>query len=101
MILNDSEENLISVCDEECVIDEDSSDSSTVKCKLPKLSTVYSNENFGIETESEDLDSGKFFGTADDIERAFDGSLLVTPTDSNEECILGMSFKENHVGMIS
>jgi hypothetical protein len=90
MIMSNQEENFVSVCDEECVFDEEASDTSTVRCKLPKLSTVYSNENFGIETESEDLDSGKIFGTADDYELAFDGDLLITPTDESEECILGM-----------
>jgi hypothetical protein len=100
MIKADSEVNYISVCDEECVLSEDS-DGSIAKCTLPKMSTVYSNENFGIETESEDLDSGKYFGTAEEIEIAFDGSLLTTPEDDSEECVLGMAFKEGHVGLLS
>jgi hypothetical protein len=101
MIIADSEVNYISVCDEECVLSESDSDSSIAKCTLPKMSTVYSNENFGIETESDDLDSGKYFGTAEDIEIAFDGSLLTTPEDESEECVLGMAFKEGHVGLLS
>jgi hypothetical protein len=76
MIMNDPENNYISVCDDSCEFDEDQSDSSKVVCTLPKLSTIYSNENFAIETESEDLDSGKYFGTAEDNYRAFDGKLL-------------------------
>jgi len=27
--------------------------------------------------------------------------MLETPTDSSSECVLGMQFKEEHVGMIS
>jgi hypothetical protein len=34
--------NKVKICDEECVFDESSSTSSTAKCKLPKLSTTYS-----------------------------------------------------------
>jgi hypothetical protein len=42
-----------------------------------------------------------YFGTADNVSIAFDGNLLNTPEDSNSECSLGMSFKEEHVGMLS
>jgi hypothetical protein len=42
-----------------------------------------------------------YFGTADNVSIAFDGNLLNTPEDSNLECSLGMSFKEDHVGMLS
>lgn len=68
---------------------------------MPALSTIYSNENFAIELESEDLDSGKYFGTADDNSLVFDGDLLVPSTDNNEYCVIGMAFKEAHVGMLS
>lgn len=101
MILSDSDTNHVNICGEECVIIEDQSSTSTVKCNLPSLSTIYSNENFGIVTQSEDLDSGAYFGTADDNSIAFDGNLLVPTTDSTETCVIGMAFKENHVGMIS
>jgi hypothetical protein len=32
---------------------------------------------------------------------AFDGAMLATPTDTGADCVLGMQFKEEHVGMIS
>jgi hypothetical protein len=101
MIKNDPENNQVTICNEECVLVEDESSKSLVKCILPGLSTIYSNENFGIATESEDLDSGKYFGTADDNSLVFNGDLLVSPSDNNEFCSVGMAFKENHVGMIS
>ena len=42
-----------------------------------------------------------YFGTAEDNSIAFDGNLLVPTTDDSEVCVIGMAFKENHVGMIS
>jgi hypothetical protein len=101
MLKNDSSTNYISICDEECVFNEEDSTGAITKCVIPEISTIYSNENFAIATETEDLDSGVYFGTADDVSIAFDGNMLNTPDDSNSECSLGMSFKENHVGMIS
>ena len=101
MFKHDSTSNYISICDEPCIFNEGASTSSITKCKVPAISTIYSNENFGIATESEDLDSGVYFGTAEDVSVAFDGAVLITPIDTNQECSLGMSFKEGHVGMIS
>ena len=71
------------------------------KCKVPMLSTVYSNENYNISSESENLKSGKYFGTASNFEIAFDDNLLVTPTDTSSPCHMGMQFKEGHVGLLS
>jgi len=101
MIRDDSENNYVTVCGEKCEMVEADSSGSAVSCKIPELSTIYSNENFAIATESEDLDSGYYFGTSDDKSTAFDGNLLVSPVDLNDKCILGMGFKENHVAMIS
>ena len=102
IIKQNDTKNYISICDEKCVFDESSSTSTVTKCKVPKISTIYSNENFEIATPSENLKSpGKYFGTATDYEIAFDDKMLVTPTDSNKICHMGMAFKEGHVGMIS
>lgn len=103
MLINDSSINYITVCDEVCVFNETASSATSVKCNVPKVSTVYSNEQFSIATESEDLDSGVYIGTAYDVSLAFDGVLTESPTfrSSDSECSLGMRFKENHVGMIS
>jgi hypothetical protein len=101
IIKNNEIKNYISVCDELCVFDEASSTSTVTKCKVPKVSTIYSNENFEIATESENLKSGNYFGTASNYEIAFDNMMLVTPTDTSATCHMGMVFKEGHVGMLS
>jgi hypothetical protein len=101
IIKNNETLNYISVCNEKCVFDESSSTSTVTKCKVPKVSTIYSNENFEIATSSENLKSGNYFGTATNYEIAFDNMMLVTPTDTSTNCNLGMVFKEGHVGILS
>ena len=95
-----SEENKILVCDQECVLDEATSTATVTKCKIPKLSTTYSNKNFEISKETENL-RGTTFGTGD-YELSFDDYLLNAPTDvSLRNCHVGMKFKEGHVGLLS
>jgi len=89
------------VCDELCVFDEESSTATVTKCKVPKISTTYSNENFEIAKESENLKAKIMFGTAADYQLAFDDELLLGPTDTTNECSLGMQFKHGHVGLLS
>ena len=105
MILADSSLNQLTVCGEECVLDEAASTSTKAVCKVPGLSTIYSNQHFSIATESTDLDSGKYFGTQVNNSVTFDGNLLMPPSDTsfndNKYCAVGMSFKANHVGMLS
>ena len=101
IIKNNETLNYISICNEKCVFDETSSTSTVTKCKVPKVSTIYSNENFEIATSSENLKSGNYFGTATNYNVAFDNMMLVTPTDTNTNCNLGMVFKTGHVGMLS
>ena len=62
LLKNDTKNNFISVCDEKCEFDENLSDASKVVCKLPKMSTVYSNEAFKIERAHDDLRFRKTFG---------------------------------------
>ena len=45
---------------------------------MPAISTIYSNANFKISTESENLKAGNLFGTVADFELAFDGKILET-----------------------
>lgn len=47
---NDSSMNYITVCEEKCHFIRNLSDSSKAVCSMPKMSTIYSNENFNIET---------------------------------------------------
>ena len=49
ILKNDTVHNFISVCDEKCEFNETLSDSAKSVCKLPKISTVYSNQEFNIE----------------------------------------------------
>lgn len=67
------------------------------------MSTIYSNQNFKIETEKEDLKFRKHFGNLVDVSVVFDNNLLYTPTiaSSESDCKVGGSFKVNHVGMLS
>jgi len=103
ILKNDSINNFISVCDERCEFIQNLSDSSKAVCKLPKMSTVYSNANFKIETSQDDLRFRKTFGNIRDISMPFDNQLTLMPTISSSmsECYIGGSFKANHVGMLS
>lgn len=98
ILKKDPTNNFVSVCDEQCVFDEDTSSATVAKCKVPRLSTVYSNLNFKISTESENLKSGKYFGSAEDFSIAFDDILLKKPTDTSSTCHLGMQFKRVMLG---
>ena len=102
MISHDQSTNFISVCDELCVLDDSESTAFSTKCKLPKLSTTYSNENFGIASESENLNTGSYFGTFENNSMIFDSNLIQVPTSTaTEDCHVGIGFKSGHVGMIS
>jgi hypothetical protein len=101
MLKHDPESNYISICDEVCEFNEADSTSTVTKCKVPAISTIYSDEEFAIATETEDLDSGVYFGTASEPAIAFDGNMLNNADDSSNPCSLGMAFKEGHVGMLS
>lgn len=83
------------------MFDSASSTASIAKCKVPKLSTIYSNTNFKISSESENLKSGKYFGSGEDYEIVFDNNLLAKPADTSSTCYVGMQFKEGHVGLLS
>lgn len=65
------------------------------------MSTVYSNANFNIETESEDLKPRTFFGNINDVALAFDGKLAIQTSNSQSTCEIGAGFKADHVGMLS
>jgi hypothetical protein len=71
---------------------------------MPPLSSVYSNENFGIEVESEGLNSGVYFGTASD--KSYSKAFNLINTDrvndgKNVKCTVGMEFKFRYVGILS
>jgi len=65
------------------------------------MSTVYSNNNFKIEIESEDLKPRTFFGNVEDVTMAFDDILSIQPEQTAQTCEIGAGFKADHVGMLS
>ena len=89
------------MCDEKCVFDEEASTSTVTKCKVPKISTIYSNENFEIATESPNLKADILFGTYADYMLSFDDKVIVQPGFNAGSCNAGMQFKEGHVGYLS
>lgn len=48
LLKNFPEKNYISVCDNVCKFSEADSSGTSAKCKLPQISTEYSNTNFGV-----------------------------------------------------
>ena len=78
IIKHDSSLDYFSICDEKCIIDETLYSASFATCKVPAISNIYSNVNFKISTESENLKAGNLFGTVADFELAFDGKILET-----------------------
>lgn len=95
------EKNYVTICSEKCVFSESDSTSAKTVCKVPEISTTYSDENFQISKVSENLNSGVFFGTSGNPKIAFDGSVTNTLSDTKAPCHIGMEFKEGHVGMLS
>jgi hypothetical protein len=63
LMRTNNNEHYVKVCDEKCVYNDSSSDATIAKCTLPKLSTMYSNANYNITEMTEDLKTGKPFGT--------------------------------------
>jgi hypothetical protein len=50
---------------------------------------------------SDDLNSGKYFGTGENNAAPFDNVLLLSPVDTKTNCHFGMEFKEGYIAMIS
>lgn len=80
---------------------EANSNSDKAVCKVPQISTTYSDSNFKIAKPVDVLSSGIYFGSNANAAKAFDGNLLNSAEDDSTDCHIGMSFKENHVGLIS
>jgi hypothetical protein len=76
---------------------------SYADCILPPLSTIYSNTNFQIATESEDLrpQNGAFFGSNANYAKVFDNNNLNDAGDTSSNCHVGVRFTTGHVGMLS
>jgi hypothetical protein len=79
LLKSDTKNNYIQVCDEQCEFDDELSDATKAVCKLPKVSTVFSNQEFNIDVSHDDLRFRKTFGNLIDTETVFDNNLLVRP----------------------
>lgn len=93
-------DNYITVCGERCEFSETSTSSSS-QCRVPGMPTSFSNSNFGILTESEDLKSGNYFGSNANYLLAFDDNNGVGPNDNSASCHIGMKFNPGFVGILS
>jgi len=94
-----ADQNNIRVCGEPCMFSESSKPDVTV-CKVPAIGTTYSNREFGIETENEDLKTGNYFGSNANFMMAFDDDLGTGPGDNTANCDIGMEFNQGFVGLL-
>lgn len=75
---------------------------------MPPLSTVYSDEQFTIGEQQEDLRPRAVFGTLVDNNVPFDDILVTHPEEGDmidggevpSYCQIGFSFKAEHVGLL-
>lgn len=96
-------DHYVKVCDEKCVYNDTSSSATIAKCILPKLSTLYSNQNYNISMMKEDLKTGKPWGTLQNNSVPFDDVLVIKPKEGaqvNGACSIGVSYKAGHVAMM-
>jgi hypothetical protein len=56
---------------------------------LSQMSTEYSNTNFMIY-QTQQLNSGVYFGTGNGYMNAFDGSINIPNNDTTANCVVGM-----------
>jgi hypothetical protein len=101
MLEADPTKNYIEVCSSKCAYLSSSSTSTIAKCSLPSVSTTYSNQNFGISTESEDLRAEKYFGSNANFAKAFDNNNLNNAGDMSTDCHIGGEFKTGFIGLLS
>jgi hypothetical protein len=103
LMKQNNQEHYVKVCDEKCVYDDASSDASIAKCTLSQLSTLYSDANYNISEMTEDLKTGKPFGTLKNNTIPFDDTLVVKPQEDSQVgglCFVGVGFKAGHVAMM-
>jgi len=91
--------NNIKVCGEPCMFSENSSPGMTT-CRVPAIGTTYSNREYGIEVEDEDMKTGNYFGSNADYMKAFDDELGVGSGDNSANCEIGMEFNQGFVGLL-
>jgi hypothetical protein len=103
LMKQDNNQHYVKVRDEKCVYNDNSSSATIAKCKIPKLSTLYSDANFNISTMTEDLKPPRKWGTLNNNSVPFDGVLVTKPVEGSMVgglCSIGVSFKVGHVAML-
>jgi hypothetical protein len=101
LLKNSPADNYINICEKKCELVASDSVSGTTVCKVPSVSTTYSNENFKIEVPSESLNSGVYFGNnGDSAKLAFDNQIITKYESDSKVCYVGMQFKLGYVGML-
>lgn len=96
---NQSSNSYISICEQKCEILNTSSPTYT-QCKLPAISTVYSDTNFKIQTEH--LLTPTVTGTPNDqAQLAFDGDTSTIVEPNRATCEIEMTMKPNYIGIVT
>ena len=100
-MLKDSTNSFVKVCNTLCPLQLTESTSQQAVCELPAIATTYSNQNFGIAIEQNDLKTGLYFGTNNDFAKVFDNNNMNDAKEFNGNCYVGMKFKTGFVGHLS
>jgi hypothetical protein len=98
MIQSDPENNKIQVCGQVCELST-SADSATAVCKLPKMSTLYSDSNFGIQIVSK-LTSGTLSSSYVTHDKMFDGNMYNYNEDWNADCHVTIDYGTDRVAVL-
>ena len=90
----------VQVCGVPCEIDLDTSDADNFYCSVPSLSTVYSIDEYDME--SDHALYGTLFGNNEEyLPYAFDGDNQAGYEDDADTCFFGMYFDSSKVGIVS
>jgi len=96
-------DNHVYACGKRCEYTEDGSSVQKAQCRVPPLSTIYSDLNFKISQEDNDLPVLKYSGTgsASELKKINDGD-LTSPFSSNADtCTINFEFPEGYIALLS
>lgn len=99
MLKQNPAENYISVCENKCTFDETST-SSVAKCKLPSVSTLYSDSNYGIQSSHKLTGMALTSSNAAKQNNLIDGNIHNTYTDPAAECHATFEFKTGYTAIL-
>lgn len=85
--------NYLSVCENKCTFDEAGSSASAAKCKLPQVSTLYSDTSFKIQSSHKLEGMVVSSSNADKQSLIIDNDIHTMYVDSNSECHVTFEFK--------